>query len=107
MIRMGRALLASNVPVSPFISRADNNENFNAGWRLIECGKRMANGYGRGRGQKSKMRRPVVGPGGVIGERVCPKCDAIGISELPCWGAWCVSCRAVFENKSLSDFQRF
>lgn len=47
MLRMGRALKQSNVPISPFISRLDNNKNFNISYQLIECGKRIADQYGR------------------------------------------------------------
>lgn len=45
MIRMGRKLLQSNVPISPYISRSDNNHNFDAGHELIYIGQRIAMGY--------------------------------------------------------------
>lgn len=100
MIRMGRALLRSNVPISEFISRSDNNANFEAAFRLIDCGRRIADGYGSGRAEKTiVVKRPVVGPNGLVGQRACPKCDAIGLRELPYIGDWCVSCRAVLNKK--------
>lgn len=46
IIRAGRAISQSNVPISPFISREDNNKNFEIGRHLIACGKRIANEYG-------------------------------------------------------------
>lgn len=45
MIKLGKALRDSNVPISPYISRADNNMNFEIGYRLIECGKRIKKKY--------------------------------------------------------------
>ena len=47
MIRAGRAISSSNVPIAPFISRHDNNKNFEIGRHLIECGKRIADQYGQ------------------------------------------------------------
>ena len=46
VIRMGRALRRSNGPLAPHISRRDNNANWDDGWRLIACGKRIAEKYG-------------------------------------------------------------
>ena len=45
LIRTGRMILRSNVPISEFISRKDNNKNFEIGFHLIECGRRVAMGY--------------------------------------------------------------
>lgn len=45
MLRMGRALQHSNVPISPHISRRDNNDNFEIAYRLIKCGKQIAEKY--------------------------------------------------------------
>jgi hypothetical protein len=55
MIRMGRALDQSNVPISPHISRRDNNDNFVLARKLIECGKRIAEKYGDA-SKESKLR---------------------------------------------------
>lgn len=46
VIRMGRALRRSNGPLSPHISRRDNAANWEEGWRLIACGRRIAEKYG-------------------------------------------------------------
>lgn len=45
LIRFGRTLLQSNVPISEFISRSDNNRNFEFGYHLIQTGRRVALGY--------------------------------------------------------------
>jgi hypothetical protein len=45
MIRMGRALVESNVPISNFISRTDNNRAFNLGFELQAIGRRIATSY--------------------------------------------------------------
>lgn len=45
MIRQGRALLQSNVPISQFISRRDNNDASTMGYQLINIGRRIAMGY--------------------------------------------------------------
>ena len=55
MIRMGRALDQSNVPISPHISRRDNNDNFEIARKLIACGKRIAEKYGD-ESKESKLR---------------------------------------------------
>jgi hypothetical protein len=55
MIRMGRALDQSNVPISPHISRRDNNDNFEIARKLIACGKRIAEVYGD-ETKESKLR---------------------------------------------------
>jgi len=47
MIRMGRAIMRSNVPIAPFISRRDNDKNFEIAWQLIECGKRIKDNYSK------------------------------------------------------------
>lgn len=47
-IKMGRQLLESNVPVSPYISRGHNNETFEMGFRLIHIGRCVAMGYEMG-----------------------------------------------------------
>lgn len=44
-IRMGRRLHQSNVPVSEFISRSDNDSAFEMGWSLIQIGRRVAMDY--------------------------------------------------------------
>lgn len=46
MIRLGRALQRSNVPISPYISREDNNSNFETARELIAIGKRIGEKYG-------------------------------------------------------------
>ena len=56
MIRMGRALDRSNVPVSPFISRQDNNRNFEMARHLIETGRRMADEYGFAENRKDPKK---------------------------------------------------
>lgn len=48
MIRLGRTLLRSNLPISKFISRSDNNWCFDAGYKLIDIGRRIALGYAFG-----------------------------------------------------------
>lgn len=45
MICQGRALLASNLPISEYISRKHNNATFEMGFRLIEIGRMIAMGY--------------------------------------------------------------
>ncbi len=45
MIRQGRRLLESNVPISEHISRRDNNATFEMGFQLIAIGRRIAMGY--------------------------------------------------------------
>jgi hypothetical protein len=45
MIKQGRKLLESNVPISPFISRRDNNATFEMGFKLIKIGRRIAADY--------------------------------------------------------------
>lgn len=45
LIRMGRRLHQSNTPISEFISRSDNNRNFEYGYTLINMGRRVAMGY--------------------------------------------------------------
>jgi hypothetical protein len=45
MIKQGRKLLESNVPISEFISRSDNNVTFEMGFRLIQIGRKIAMGY--------------------------------------------------------------
>ena len=45
LIRTGRMIVRSNVPIAPYISRRDNNKNFEIGFHLIECGRRVAIGY--------------------------------------------------------------
>lgn len=45
LIRMGRSLLAADIPLSEFVSRSDNNRRFSDGWNLIETGRRVAIGY--------------------------------------------------------------
>lgn len=45
MIKQGRKLLASNVPICKFISRIDNNATFEMGFRLIQIGRDIAMGY--------------------------------------------------------------
>lgn len=52
---MGRALDQSNVPISPHISRRDNNDNFEIARKLIACGKRIAEKYGD-ESKESKLR---------------------------------------------------
>lgn len=46
MIRLGRALLRSNGNIAEYISREDNNRNFDDGYRLIAIGQRIASKYG-------------------------------------------------------------
>lgn len=55
MIRIGRALDQSNVPISPHISRRDNNDNVEIARKLIACGKRIAEKYGD-ESKESKLR---------------------------------------------------
>lgn len=45
MIKQGRALLRSNVPISQFISRSDNNATFEMSFRLVDIGRKIALGY--------------------------------------------------------------
>lgn len=45
MIRQGRRLLESNVPISEHISRSDNNATFEMGSKLIQIGRRIAIDY--------------------------------------------------------------
>lgn len=45
LIHQGRRLLQSNVPISMFINRSDNNKNFETGFALIAMGRRVAMGY--------------------------------------------------------------
>lgn len=45
MIKLGKKLQKSNVPISAFISRKDNNSNWELGYKLIAVGERIKDGY--------------------------------------------------------------
>lgn len=45
LIKQGKKLIDSNVPISEHISRSDNDATFEMGFQLIDIGRRVALGY--------------------------------------------------------------